>query len=127
MTCFDVVVVNCLGATEFHCEREHQPLLLIGPSWDQLDVMLMANASRAAREKWTLILLFAELREAGYDVAHHPSFVRSPSESSAVVCAVGCGVRSAVRPDRGAVRERSVLLLCAALGSEGCQGLIGFS
>ena len=53
-------------ATEFRYERETQPLPKIG-SWSaELDPMLAANESKVARERLTLIRLFAELRGLGY-------------------------------------------------------------
>jgi hypothetical protein len=42
------------GATEFHYAREHQPLPRIGPWRERLDAMLLANASKSAREQLTL-------------------------------------------------------------------------
>ena len=52
--------------TEFHYEREVQPLPMIGPWREQLDRLLMANEGKANRERLTLIRLFEELREAGF-------------------------------------------------------------
>ena len=54
-------------ATEFHYEREAQPLPKIGPWRDQLDQLLLANEGKAARERLTLIRLFEELGGLGYD------------------------------------------------------------
>jgi transposase len=54
-------------ATEFHYEREAQPLPKIGPWSDKLDQLLLANEAKAARERLTLIRLFEELRGLGYD------------------------------------------------------------
>jgi transposase len=54
-------------ATEFHYEREKQPLPKIGPWTGELDRLLLANEGRAARERLTLIRIFEELRERGYD------------------------------------------------------------
>ncbi len=54
-------------ATEFRYEREAQPLPKIGPWSDKLDQLLLANDGKAARERLTLIRLFEELRELGYD------------------------------------------------------------
>src|SRR6266851_1614775 len=54
-------------ATEFRYEREAQPLPKIGPWTDQLDELLLANEGKAARERLTLIRLFEELRNRGYD------------------------------------------------------------
>src|SRR5229473_2106591 len=53
-------------ATEFRYERETQPLPKIGPWSAELDRLLAANESKAARERLTLIRLFEELRAQGY-------------------------------------------------------------
>src|SRR5882724_11942202 len=55
------------GATEFHYEREHQPLPKIGPRREQLNVMLLANEAKSPRERLTLMRVYEELRGAGYD------------------------------------------------------------
>jgi transposase len=55
------------GATEFHYEREHQPLPQIGPWRERLDAMLLANEAKSPREQLTLIRMFEDLRGAGYD------------------------------------------------------------
>src|SRR5271154_6183618 len=54
-------------ATEFHYEREAQPLPKIGPWRDKLDQLLLANEAKVARERLTLIRLFEELCWLGYD------------------------------------------------------------
>src|ERR1700687_2026041 len=53
-------------ATEFRYERETQPLPKMGPWSAELDRLLAANESNAARERLTLIRLFEELRGLGY-------------------------------------------------------------
>src|ERR1700755_1169823 len=53
-------------ATEFRYERETQPLPKMGPWSAELDQLLAANESKAARERLTLIRLFEELRGLGY-------------------------------------------------------------
>jgi len=53
-------------ATEFRYERETQPLPKMGPWSAELDRLLAANESKAARERLTLIRLFEELRCLGY-------------------------------------------------------------
>jgi transposase len=53
-------------ATEFRYERETQPLPKMGPWSAELDRLLVANESKAARERLTLIRLFEELRSLGY-------------------------------------------------------------
>jgi transposase len=55
------------GVSEFRYQRERQPLPKIGPWRDRLDGLLMANEARPARERLTLIRVFEELRELGYD------------------------------------------------------------
>jgi transposase-like protein len=45
------------GASEFHHEREAQPLPKIGPWRQELDRPLLANEGKAAREWLTLIRL----------------------------------------------------------------------
>src|SRR6202158_1259333 len=54
-------------ATEFRYERETQPLPKMGPWSAELDRLLAANESNAARERLTLIRLFGELCWLGYD------------------------------------------------------------
>ena len=53
-------------ATEFRYERETQPLPKMGQWSAELDRLLAANESKAARERLTLIRLFEELRGLGY-------------------------------------------------------------
>jgi len=53
-------------ATEFHYEREAQPLPRIGPWRRELDALLATNAARPGRERLTLIRIFEELRGRGY-------------------------------------------------------------
>jgi transposase len=54
-------------ATEFRYERGKQPLPRIDPWRDQLDGLLLANESKAARERLTLIRMFEELCGLGYE------------------------------------------------------------
>src|SRR5829696_2574749 len=54
-------------ATEFRYERGRQPLPRIDPWREQLDALLLANESKAARERLTLIRIFEELRGLGYE------------------------------------------------------------
>jgi hypothetical protein len=54
-------------ATEFKYERGSQPAPKIGPWRHQLDALLLANDSKAPRERLTLIRVFEELRALGYD------------------------------------------------------------
>jgi transposase len=53
-------------ATEFHYEREEQPLPRIGPWQDNLDQLLVANEAKPGRERLTLIRIFEDLRGRGY-------------------------------------------------------------
>lgn len=53
--------------TEFHYERQHQPMPKIGPWREELDRLLTANASKSSRERLTLIRIYEELRAQGYD------------------------------------------------------------
>src|SRR6059058_242098 len=53
-------------ATEFHYEREEQPLQRIGPWQDNLDQLLVANEAKPGRERLTLIRIFEDLRGRGY-------------------------------------------------------------
>jgi transposase len=55
------------GATEFRYERGEQPLPKIGRWRDILDQLLSVNETKAARERLTLIRIFEELRERGYE------------------------------------------------------------
>src|SRR4051794_36008847 len=54
-------------ATEFHYEREEQPLPRIGPWQDSLDQMLASNEAKPSRERLTLIRVFEALRGLGYE------------------------------------------------------------
>src|SRR6202166_2470113 len=54
-------------ATEFKYERGSQPAPKIGPWRHQLDALLLANDSKVARERLTLIRVFEELRALGYE------------------------------------------------------------
>ena len=53
--------------TEFHDQRRRQPLPRIDPWREQLAGMLLANAGKPGRERLTLMRVFEELRELGYD------------------------------------------------------------
>ena len=53
--------------TSFSYEREIQPRPKLGRWKSEIDRMLAQNASSAARERLTLIRLFEELRELGYE------------------------------------------------------------
>jgi transposase len=55
------------GATAFSYEREVQPLPKLGRWRGELDRLLAANETKAARERLTLIRVFEELRGLGYE------------------------------------------------------------
>jgi transposase len=54
-------------ATEFRYHRDEQPLRRIGPCQDELDRLLAANEAKPSRERLTLVRMFEELRERGYE------------------------------------------------------------
>jgi transposase len=55
------------GATEFTYDRTTQPRPKIDPWPSELDDMLAENARRPKRERLTLIRIYEELRNRGYD------------------------------------------------------------
>ena len=55
------------GATEFRYERAVQPQPKMGPWRERLEELLLANEARPDRERLTLIRLYEELCERGYD------------------------------------------------------------
>ena len=55
------------GATSFEYARKVQPQPKIGTWRPELDRLLMANDGRPARERLTLIRLFEDLRDLGYE------------------------------------------------------------
>ena len=55
------------GETSFSYEREVQPRPKLGAWKAEIDRVLAANATKAARERLTLIRVFEELRTLGYD------------------------------------------------------------
>ena len=55
------------GETSFEYEREVQPRPKLGRWTSELGALLAANAVKPAREQLTLIRIFEELRERGYD------------------------------------------------------------
>ncbi len=55
------------GATAFEYEREVQPRPKLGRWTADLDELLTNNATKPGREQLTLIRLFEELRDRGYD------------------------------------------------------------
>src|SRR3974377_1209641 len=55
------------GETSFEYERTIQPRPKLGRWTAELDALLEANAAKPAREQLTLIRIFEEFRERGYD------------------------------------------------------------
>ena len=54
-------------ATEFHYEREEQPLPRLGRWLEELEQLLSANEAKPSRERLTLIRVFEQLRGRGYE------------------------------------------------------------
>jgi transposase len=77
------------GATEFTYERSVQPRPKLGAWKDELERLLTSNADRPARERLTLIRVFEELRDRGYQGGYDAvrrycrSWRRSQGKSSA--------------------------------------------
>lgn len=75
--------------TDFSYERSRQPLPRIGPWQGQLEQFLSSNASKASRERLTLIRIFEELQalgyEGGYDAVRR--FARTWSKTRGAVTA----------------------------------------
>ena len=55
------------GATSSEYERDVQSRPKLGRWTEELDALLAGNAAKPAREQLTLIRIFEELRERGYD------------------------------------------------------------
>ena len=55
------------GATSFEYERDIQPRPKLGRWTEELDALLTGNAAKPDREQLTLIRIFEELRERGYE------------------------------------------------------------
>ena len=53
--------------TAFKYERGRQPQPKLGPRRDRLDGMLLSNEAKPSRERLTLIRIFEDLRDEGYD------------------------------------------------------------
>ena len=54
-------------ATSFHYEREQQPRPKLGPWQDELEKLLAVNEVKPSRDRLTLIRIFEELREQGFE------------------------------------------------------------
>src|SRR5690348_17173050 len=55
------------GTTEFEYERTVQPRPKLGRWMAELDALLEGNVAKPAREQLTLIRVYEELRDCGYD------------------------------------------------------------
>jgi predicted transcriptional regulator len=55
------------GETAFEYERNVQPRPKLGRWTVEVDELLTGNASKSARERLTLIRIFEQLRERGYE------------------------------------------------------------
>ncbi len=55
------------GETAFSYERTTQPRPKLGPWQDQLDGILLANDAKPSRERLTLIRIYEDLRDQGYE------------------------------------------------------------
>ncbi len=53
--------------TDFHYEREQQPMPRLGEWRETLDALLTANEAKSSRERLTLIRVFETLRGLGYE------------------------------------------------------------
>ena len=53
--------------TDFHYEREQQPMPRLGEWREKLDALLTANEAKSSRERLTLIRVFETLRGLGYE------------------------------------------------------------
>jgi transposase len=58
-------------ATEFHYEREQQPMPRLGAWRDELDKLLAANEARPSRGWLTLVRVFEALRGSGYESGYN--------------------------------------------------------
>src|SRR3974377_1025447 len=59
------------GETAFEYEGEVQPRPKLGRWSSDLDELLEGNAAKQGREQLTLIRIFEQLRERGYDGGYH--------------------------------------------------------
>ena len=59
------------GETSFEYERTVQPRPKLGRWTTEVDELLESNAAKPAREQLTLIRIFEEFRERGYDGGYY--------------------------------------------------------
>jgi hypothetical protein len=81
------------GETSFEYEREVQPRPKLGRWTSELGSLLAGNAVKPAREQLTLIRIFEELRERGYDGGYGgPPLCEGMGQRAG--CGDGCGLRT---------------------------------
>lgn len=83
------------GATEFTYDRTTQPRPKIDPWRPELADMLAANARRPKRERLTLIRVYEELRNRGYDGSYDAG--RMDGSSDAMIAPLAAARRSTTR------------------------------
>src|SRR5690349_24403303 len=83
------------GETSFEYERQVQPRPKLGRWASELDRLLAANAAKPAREQLTLIRIFEELRDRGYDGGYDAvrRYARRWSKERGQSTAAGTGAR----------------------------------
>ena len=62
--------------TDFHYEREQQPMPRLGEWREKLDGLLTSNEAKSSRERLTLIRVFETLRGLGYSGGYDAGAVR---------------------------------------------------
>ena len=79
--------------TDFHYEREQQPMPRLGEWREKLDALLTSNEGKSSRERLTLIRVFETLRGLGYEGGYDA--VRRYARSSGRLSAspIGCSQR----------------------------------
>src|SRR6476619_2434732 len=82
------------GETSFEYEREVQPRPKLGRWTGELETLLATNAAKPAREQLTLIRIFEELRERGYD-GGYDAVRRFQAMGQATWASDGCSLRPA--------------------------------
>ncbi|MCE6957542.1 IS21 family transposase [Cereibacter sphaeroides] len=75
--------------TDFSYERERQPMPRIGPWQAKLDEVLLGNAKKPSRERFTLIRIYEDLLAAGYQGGYDAvrRYARAWSKSRGAVTA----------------------------------------
>ena len=84
-------------ATDFHYEREQEPMPRLGAWRDELGKLLAANEARPSRERLTLMRVFEALRgsgyEGGYDAVRRYARTWRRDQVSASAAAQRCAVQ----------------------------------